>query len=92
MRADRKHLVLGVTLAGAIVGAMSVLIGEVQLSGFVDSQAQIDQAIAVAHNVAGVTSVDAMNVKTGEALDRRGAQLVADDVGNIIWRVSAAAR
>jgi hypothetical protein len=92
MRADRKHLVLGVTLAGAIVGAMSVLIGEVQLSGFVDSQAQIDQAIAVAHNVAGVTSVDAMNVKTGEALDKRGAQLVADDVGNIIWRVSAAAR
>jgi hypothetical protein len=92
MRADRKHLVLGVTLSGAIVGAMSVLIGEVQLSGFVDSQAQIDQAIAVAHNVAGVTSVDAMNVKTGEALDKRGAQLVADDVGNIIWRVSAAAR
>jgi hypothetical protein len=39
-----------------------------------------------------VTSVDAMNVKTGEALDKRGAQLVADDVGNIIWRVSAAAR
>ena len=92
MRADRKHLVLGVTLAGAIVGAMSVLIGEVQLSGFVDSQARIDQAIAVAHNVAGVTSVDAMNVKTGEALDKRGAQLVADDVGNITRRVSAAAR
>jgi hypothetical protein len=92
MRADRKQLVLGVTLAGAIVGAMSVLIGEVQLSGFVDSQARIDQAIAVAHNVAGVTSVDAMNVKTGEALDKRGAQLVADDVGNITWRVSAAAR
>jgi len=63
MRADRKHLVLGVTLAGAIVGAMSVLIAEVQLSAFVDSQALIDQAIAVAHNVAGVTSVDAMNVK-----------------------------
>ena len=63
MRADRKQLVLGVTLAGAIVGAMSVLIGEVQLSGFVDSQAQIDQSTAVAHNVAGMTSVDAMNVK-----------------------------
>lgn len=31
--------------------------GAVQLSGFVDSQAQIDQAIAVAHRVAGVTSV-----------------------------------
>ena len=51
MRADRKLLVLGVTLAGAIVGAMSVLIGEVQLSGFVDSQVQIDQAIAIARNV-----------------------------------------
>ena len=51
MRADRKLLVLGVTLAGAIVGAMSVLIREVQLSGFVDSQVQIDQAIAIARNV-----------------------------------------
>jgi glucose/arabinose dehydrogenase len=28
----------------------------------------------------------------GVALDQRGALLVADDVGNIIWRVSAAAR
>jgi len=28
----------------------------------------------------------------GVALDRTGALLVADDVGNIIWRVSAAAR
>jgi hypothetical protein len=51
MRADRKLLVLGVTLAGAIVGAMSVLIREVQLSGFVDSQVQIDQAIAIARSV-----------------------------------------
>jgi len=57
MRADRKLLVLGVTLAGAIVGAMSVLIGEVQLRGFVDSQVQIDQAIAIARNVAGATGV-----------------------------------
>jgi len=31
--------------------------GEVQLSGFVDSQAQIDQAIAIAHKMDGVTSV-----------------------------------
>ena len=31
--------------------------GEVQLSGFVDSQAQIDRAIAIAHKVDGVTSV-----------------------------------
>ena len=28
----------------------------------------------------------------GVALDKRGALLVADDVGNVIWRVSAAAR
>lgn len=64
MRSDRKLLVLGVTLAGAIVGATSVLIGEVQLSGFVDSQAQIVPAIAIAHKVAGVTSVgDAMSIK-----------------------------
>jgi glucose/arabinose dehydrogenase len=26
------------------------------------------------------------------AIDRRGALLVADDVGNAIWRVTAAAR
>jgi len=58
MRTDRKHLVLGVTLAGAIAGAMSV-----QLSSFIDSHAWVGQAIAFAQNVAGVTSVDAMNVK-----------------------------
>jgi glucose/arabinose dehydrogenase len=27
----------------------------------------------------------------GVAIDRRGALLVADDVGNVIWRVSASA-
>jgi hyperosmotically inducible protein len=38
--------------------------GEVQLSGFVDSQEQIDQAIAVAQKVDGVTSVgNAMSIK-----------------------------
>lgn len=38
--------------------------GAVQLSGFVDSQAQIDQAITIAHKVAGVTSVgNEMNIK-----------------------------
>jgi hyperosmotically inducible protein len=38
--------------------------GAVQLSGFVDSQTQIDQAIALAHKVGGVTSVDnEMSVK-----------------------------
>jgi len=58
MRADHKFLVLGVTLAGAITGAISVLIGEVQLSGFVNSPAHIAQAIDIAPNkVAGVTIV-----------------------------------
>jgi hyperosmotically inducible protein len=38
--------------------------GEVQLSGFVDSQAQIDQAIAIAHKMDGVTSVgNEMSIK-----------------------------
>lgn len=32
--------------------------GEVQLSGFVDSQAQIDEAIAIVRKVDGVTSID----------------------------------
>ncbi|HUF19863.1 MAG TPA: BON domain-containing protein [Burkholderiales bacterium] len=32
--------------------------GEVQLSGFVDNQHQIDQAIAIANKVSGVTQVD----------------------------------
>jgi len=58
MRTDRKHLVLGVTLAGAIAGAMSV-----QLSAFVDSHAWIGQAVAIAYKVAGVTNVDAINIK-----------------------------
>jgi hyperosmotically inducible protein len=38
--------------------------GEVQLSGFVDNQAQIDQAIAVARKVDGVTNVgNEMSIK-----------------------------
>jgi len=38
--------------------------GEVQLSGFVDSQAQIDQAIAIVHKVDGVTSIsNEMSIK-----------------------------
>jgi hyperosmotically inducible protein len=38
--------------------------GEVQLSGFVDNQAQIDQAMAVARKVDGVTSVgNEMSIK-----------------------------
>ena len=32
--------------------------GEVQLSGFVDNQTQIDRAIAVTHGVVGVKSID----------------------------------
>ena len=34
---------------------------------------------------------DAMGRPVGVAIDRRGALLVADDVGNVVWRVSAAA-
>ena len=38
--------------------------GEVQLSGFVDNQAQIDQAIAIASKVEGVTRVgNEMSIK-----------------------------
>jgi glucose/arabinose dehydrogenase len=33
---------------------------------------------------------DAYGRPVGVALDRRGALLVADDVGNVIWRVTAA--
>jgi hyperosmotically inducible periplasmic protein len=41
--------------------------GEVQLSGFVDNQAQIDRAIAVAKGVEGVKSIDnKMSLKTTE--------------------------
>jgi len=57
MRGDRKLLVLGVTLAGAIVGTMSVLVGDVRFSSYVDSQARSAQAIAITHKVAGATSV-----------------------------------
>lgn len=32
---------------------------------------------------------DAMGRPVGVAIDRQGALLVADDVGNAIWRVSA---
>ncbi|MDQ3070741.1 MAG: sorbosone dehydrogenase family protein [Acidobacteriota bacterium] len=35
---------------------------------------------------------DAMGRPVGVAIDRRGALLVADDVGNVVWRVSGAAR
>ena len=34
---------------------------------------------------------NALGRPVGVALDKSGALLVADDVGNIIWRVSAAA-
>lgn len=38
--------------------------GEVQLSGFVDSQSQIDQAVAIARKMEGVTSVgNEMSIK-----------------------------
>jgi glucose/arabinose dehydrogenase len=32
---------------------------------------------------------DAYGRPVGVAIDRRGALLVADDVGNVIWRVTA---
>jgi hypothetical protein len=35
---------------------------------------------------------DALGRPVGVALDGRGALLVADDVGNTVWRVSAARR
>ena len=35
---------------------------------------------------------EALGRPVGVALDKTGALLVADDVGNIIWRVSAAGR
>ncbi|MBA3403647.1 MAG: sorbosone dehydrogenase family protein, partial [Gemmatimonadaceae bacterium] len=34
---------------------------------------------------------DAMGRPAGVAVDRRGALLVADDVGNVVWRVTGAA-
>jgi len=38
--------------------------GEVQLSGFVDNQGQIDQAVAITHKIEGVTSVgNEMSIK-----------------------------
>jgi hypothetical protein len=59
MRVEHKLLVLSVTLAGAIAGAMSVQVG-----GFGDSPAQTGQATAIAHTVADVTSAgNAVNVK-----------------------------
>lgn len=44
--------------------------------------------------LSGFVSADgeAYGRPVGVALDKRGALLVADDVGNIVWRVSAAAR
>ena len=48
--------------------------GEVQLSGFVDDQSQIDRAVTIARNMEGVRSVDnKMSLKTGTA-----------SVGNVI--------
>ena len=33
-----------------------------------------------------------MGRPVGVAIDRRGALLVADDVGNVVWRVSSVVR
>jgi glucose/arabinose dehydrogenase len=35
---------------------------------------------------------DAMGRPVGVAIDRKGALLVADDVGNVVWRVLAGQR
>jgi glucose/arabinose dehydrogenase len=35
---------------------------------------------------------DAMGRPVGVAIDRRGALLVADDVGNTVWRVSRSSK
>jgi glucose/arabinose dehydrogenase len=35
---------------------------------------------------------DAYGRPVGVAIDRRGALLVADDVGNVIWRVTASTK
>jgi hyperosmotically inducible protein len=55
-------------LADASVKSLDIAVvtrkGEVQLSGFVDNQGQIDHAIEVAHGIAGVRSVsNQMSVK-----------------------------
>jgi hypothetical protein len=52
MRVEHKLLVLAVTLAGAITGAITV-----QFGGFIDSHIQAGQATAIARTVADVTSV-----------------------------------
>ena len=65
-------------LADAEVKALDIKVetnkGEVQLSGFVDTQAQIDRAVSVAKGVEGVKNVDnKMSLKTpttvGEKID-----------------------
>jgi len=35
---------------------------------------------------------DALGRPVGVALDKQGALLVADDVGNVVWRVTGATR
>jgi glucose/arabinose dehydrogenase len=35
---------------------------------------------------------DAMGRPVGVAIDRKGALLVADDVGNVVWRVTTGSR
>ena len=60
--------------------------GEVQLSGFVDNQAQIDRAIAVAKGVEGVKSVD--NKMSLKATDTTVGEKIDDGV--ITTKVKAA--
>ena len=50
------------------------------------------QPIEVLRGFVNEKDDEAYGRPVGVALDKRGALLVADDVGNVIWRVAAAAR
>jgi hypothetical protein len=60
MRVEHQLLVLGVTLAGAIAGALTV-----QFGGFVDSYTQAGETNAIAQTVADATSVGGANERQG---------------------------
>ena len=47
-------------------------------------------ATSAGHEKRNVNWAEARGRPVGVAIDRRGALLVADDVGNRIWRVAAA--
>ena len=67
-----------------------------------EAEKRVDEAVTAARQAADkarraailtgfvTADGDAMGRPVGVAVDRRGALLVADDVGNTVWRVSAA--